>query len=874
MSVRPGVNSHSFPKATRAMVAPPPGELSGDLSDNSESIELVSAPFVDVAPLWRGAGWLGTIPLPPGQKFPPPTGWTGRNALFPDDEQIQAWCNDPYYANGNTGLHLGWPVTVNSVEYEVVGIDVDDYEDNGKQKCGGDQLAELVTQLGPLPPTWVSTARASQGDWKSGIRLFLVPRGLAFRGSAAADIEIIQKNHRFAVVWPSWNPKSDSQYCLYSPESWSSHGAPSYEIPPVTTISVLPAKWVDYLTQGRMRDSQRPIDTESSLDELADWAEQQFRDPVELCRYVRRRLDARKAEIAMEATSHDKVLYAHMEFVHLAAEGHTGWLTAINEATEFWIQDVISRDKREANELRGEIFRSLTGAFRKKKAEPGAKHYGKTPCKCSQSTGSAGTSSSKGKLKMTAAQSKSGTQLVGRSVDQVHSGHVRMAHRLAKSHGNRLLYVHGIGWHYWERTRWRADDSEARVKRAAMKVIAESIAEVIGNPSDEAKRLRSDARKCESSSGLDGMIRVARALKPFAATVDDIDADPYLLNVANGTVDLHTGMLRPHDPADRITKICNGAYLPDTASVGANWSTFLERVQPDDAMRSFTQRLIGVGLIGRIHEHILPILVGKGANGKSVFCEAIQFALGDYAITAEPDLLMHRDNAHPTGEMDLRGCRWVIVSESDKDRRLAETTVKRLTADAKVRARRMRQDFVEFRASHTLMLVTNHKPTVSGDDLAIWRRLRVVPFDVQIPKIEQDNSLGEKLQLEADAVVTWAIAGLMAYSQRGLDEPSEVLRATDAYHQESDDVGRFIAECCVVGPAQRVEPQRLHDDWCKWQIESGCRAIGIRTFGKIMTERGFLTNPSSNGKRWRTGIGLISSQGEPTGGSTANKAKK
>ncbi|MBX4330184.1 hypothetical protein K4G85_20495, partial [Mycobacterium tuberculosis] len=81
-----------------------------------------------------------------------------------------------------------------------------------------------------------------------------------------------------------------------------------------------------------------------------------------------------------------------------------------------------------------------------------------------------------------------------------------------------------------------------------------------------------------------------------------------------------------------------------------------------------------------------------GANGKSVFDKAIRYALGDYACTAEPDLFMHRENAHPTGEMDLRGVRWVAVSESEKDRRLAESTIKRLTGGATIRARKMRQD--------------------------------------------------------------------------------------------------------------------------------------------------------------------------------------
>lgn len=348
--------------------------------------------FSDVAAPWRAAGWLGTIPLPHKAKNPPPTGWTGRSAGFPDDEQIRAWDDNPAYRCPNIGLHLGWTVVIDGIEYEVVGIDVDHYFDGDKRKLGGDQLAELEQQLGALPPTWVSTARArnddgtDRDDWVSGIRFYLVPRGLAFRGQVAKDIEVIQKNHRFAAVWPSFNPKTSTTYRLYSPTQWAEHGQAvnGDAIPQPSALPMLPARWVDYLTQGRMHDSPRPMDTDSSLDELEAWALNQFQDAETLCAVMTRQLTRRKQSIAEDATSHDKVRDAHWEFLRLATEGHTGWQTALDEATEFWVQDVISRDKRRYGELRGEIFRSRINAIRKIKAEPGSQHYGKTACTCSQ----------------------------------------------------------------------------------------------------------------------------------------------------------------------------------------------------------------------------------------------------------------------------------------------------------------------------------------------------------------------------------------------------------------------------------------------------------------------------------------------------------
>ena len=272
------------------------------------------------------------------------------------------------------------------------------------------------------------------------------------------------------------------------------------------------------------------------------------------------------------------------------------------------------------------------------------------------------------------------------------------------------------------------------------------------------------------------MLAIAAALPGFAATVRELDADPYLLNVANGTHDLRTGELKPHDPRDRITKVTRAAYDPDAPA--PTWVAFLEKVLPDELVRAYLQRVTGVALLGKVIVHILAILTGTGANGKGTFYKGLCWALGDYASTVEPDLFMHREGAHPTGEMDLLGKRLVVVSESERDRRLAEATMKRLTGGDTIRARRMRQDFVEFEPAHTPLLITNHLPKVSGDDPAIWRRLRVVPFTVEIPEAERDPHIDEQLQAEADAVLSWAIAGWHDYRDGGLAEPQAVLIAT------------------------------------------------------------------------------------------------
>lgn len=441
---------------------------------------------------------------------------------------------------------------------------------------------------------------------------------------------------------------------------------------------------------------------------------------------------------------------------------------------------------------------------------------------------------------------------------EVHSGQVRMAHRLAHRFSGHLLHVHDVGWHRWDGQRWLFDDV-GEAERSVLAVLRDALAESIGGDAD----LRRDVRKCESARGIHGVLEVAAALEPMVATVRDLDADPYLLNCSNGTVNLRTGRLWPHDPADRITKVAAGSFDPEAR--GEVWPVFLERVLPDREVREYVQRLAGVGLLGKVIEHVLAILTGTGANGKSTFVSALSAAMGDYAGTAEPDLFMHRQGAHPTGEMDLRGTRLVAVSESEKGRRLAEATMKRLTGGDMIRARRMRQDFVEFAPSHTPLLITNHLPKVSGDDPAIWRRIRVIPFGVEIPPAERDKRLDERLRGEYDAILAWALAGYKAYDDRGdLAEPASVLGATDEYRNESDAVARFVSEECVTSSAAlKSTTAQLHEAWTVWAHKDGADAMSQKSFGVALDRLGYPVTARTTAGRWRTGIALPTALEEP-----------
>lgn len=447
-------------------------------------------------------------------------------------------------------------------------------------------------------------------------------------------------------------------------------------------------------------------------------------------------------------------------------------------------------------------------------------------------------------------------ELPGEPPDRVFRGQLRIAHRLAADYADKLMHVHGLGWHWWYRNCW-VEDRTGRAERCVFSVLRAAHAESFGDD-----KLSADVRACQSANGVEGVLKLASKLEAFAFTTDDLDADAYLLNVPNGTLDLRTMELREHDPHDRITKVCNASYVPQAA--GPVWAAFLQRSLPDPDVRAFLQRYIGQAVAGRTMEHALAILTGAGRNGKGVWCGAVNMALGSYATSVRPELLLSRDGAHTTDEMDLMGLRWVTMSEIDQGRTLAEATMKRLTGGDEIRARRMRQDSVAFLPSHTLAMVANHLPRTSGNDEALWKRLKVVPFEAVIPAAEQDPRLDEKLNLELEAVLAWIIAGWQEYQVLGLAEPPKVLARTAAYRADTDGLAQFITDNCITGDGANVALDVLWVAWERWANPAGFirQAPTKREFSKAMEARGFEQGKSGGNRKWKR-IGLKSDMDEP-----------
>jgi putative DNA primase/helicase len=357
--------------------------------------------------------------------------------------------------------------------------------------------------------------------------------------------------------------------------------------------------------------------------------------------------------------------------------------------------------------------------------------------------------------------------------------------------------------------------------------------------------------------------RLAQADPKLATTVDIWDADPWLLNTPDGVVDLRTGQLRAHSSGDYMTQITAVGPGGDCPRFKAFMS---EIMAGDEEMVAFVQRMLGYCLTGDIGEEVVFFIYGTGQNGKGVLTSTIEWILADYCKSANDELFTQTHNdRHPTEVARLKGARMVLVTEVEEGKRWDEAKLKRLTGGDTLTARFMRQDFFQFTPQFKPVISGNHKPQIRSVDVAMRRRLDLVPFSVTIPREKRDNELKAKLRAEGPGILQWMIDGCLEYQRIGLAPPQSVVDATDEYFKDEDNIAKWIEEQCEVGPRFFEPASRLFAFWRHYAEKARLPPGNSKKFKAELNRLGYAEKRGSAGMAYH-GLQIRQDAPEPPSG--------
>jgi len=431
----------------------------------------------------------------------------------------------------------------------------------------------------------------------------------------------------------------------------------------------------------------------------------------------------------------------------------------------------------------------------------------------------------------------------------------------AQLYRGELCFVYEKGrWLRWDDRLWCwCDPHEAleAAKNTAREVLKRAAEDFQRDPSSaEAKRKLAHGQASFNLKRLEAML-ICAAAEPgmHVASMAQLDADSMLLGCENGVLDLRKGVLIAPAREHLITKKVAAKYDADAPC--PTWDRFMDQVMISDVETiDYVQRAIGYTLTGSASEEVLHFCHGTGCNGKSVFANILRRLLGDYAVVAPAEMLMMRDRGSGANNDVARlvGARLLLANETRNGQAMDDLALKTLVSTEAISARFLHREFFEFRPTHAIWMRGNHKPLIRDESEGAWRRVRLIPFKLNLSTDQVDPLLEEKLWAEREGVLAWAVRGCLLWQKTGLAPSPRVRVASASYRRDCDLLGDFLEEQCVLEKAARISQRELWNSWVFWCDESGVKSGSKKSFTRRLEERGVVAAGWQGKERMYSGI--------------------
>lgn len=427
----------------------------------------------------------------------------------------------------------------------------------------------------------------------------------------------------------------------------------------------------------------------------------------------------------------------------------------------------------------------------------------------------------------------------------------------AKYGGSKLLWCSAWGWCYFNGKFWELN-SDVAARRGAKQVVLDMYGEIALLEDDyERDKYTKFVTRSDSAGAHSALLKQAESEPEITCKPEEFDNNRWLFNVKNGTINLLTSKLQPHNPADRITRYCDVEFKPEAKA--HVWEKFLSDILIHPELIQYVQNWLGYSLTGSVKEQCVFLLHGTGRNGKSTLLETIKNVLGDYARPTRIETFLERNNDTSSNDIAaLTGCRFAYASEPEPGKRLAPGKLKELSGGDTVTARFLFKEFFSFEPQFKIALAFNNKPTIRDNSLGIKRRIKYIPFTVDASALPGgvDPTLPEKLKAEAEGILAWCVRGCLNWQQYGLQEPEIVTTASKDFMDENDPLREFIADRVEIGASHKVLLGTLYKEYVEWCKATEDHPVAKPRFRDNLSQRGVVLKNGAHNKVTCFGAGL------------------